>query len=121
MSSAFPPALRDALAAAGEIRIRTAGTGPKGVMIWAVAVDGVIYLRSYRGRTAKWFAGALADPHGEIDVGDTCVAVTLTPVTDPEVIAAVSRAYLAKYASSPFAAAMVAGDILDTTLLVSPA
>jgi hypothetical protein len=40
------------------------------------------------------------------------------PVTDPDTVEAVSQAYLSKYASSPYAKAMVAPEVLSTTLRV---
>jgi hypothetical protein len=46
--------------------------------------------------------------------------VSVTPVTDPAVVAAVSQAYLGKYVTSPYANEMVRAEILPTTVRLDP-
>jgi hypothetical protein len=115
----FPASLRAALAGAVEISIHTATTPPAGIVIWVVLVGEDAYVRSYRGRRGKWHAGALADPAVSITVDRETHPARVEEVTDPATIAAVSAAFLAKYAGSPYAAAMVAEATLATTLRLS--
>jgi len=116
----LPAKLRAALAAAVEITIHTATTPEAGVTIWVVAVGEEAYIRSFRGRRGKWHAGALADPAVSITVDGETHPARVEEVTDPATIAAVSAAFLAKYAGSPYAAAMVAEPTLATTLRLAP-
>jgi len=121
MDPGFPPALHDAFARVDEVRIRPRGSSRRGVPIWVVVADGAVHIRSYKGRTAQWFASATAAGTAEIEVDGQFLAVRLTAATSPAAIAAVSAAFLAKYRASPYAAAMVLPDVLDTTLRVTPA
>lgn len=45
------------------------GTTPKTVGIWAVAVDGRLFVRSYTGLEGKWYGPALASLSGRVSAG----------------------------------------------------
>jgi hypothetical protein len=108
------------LRASKEVRIRTSHRPDHPVTIWIVAVDGTAYVRSVRGGKGQWYVAASADHQATLEVDDRQLAVRITPVTDAGTIEAVSQAYLAKYADSPWAAAMVRDETLATTLRVEP-
>jgi hypothetical protein len=102
-----------------EIRIR-AGRSASGVIIWVVVVDGTVFIRSFRGAGAKWYLAATGDGRAALEVDGAAVPVKVTPAADQATIEAVSRAFLSKYAASPYAQAMVRPEVLPTTLRVEP-
>ena len=60
----FPESDLAALAAAEEVDIETRaadGTVHR-TIVWVMVRDDVVYLRSYRGPTGRWYREALADP-----------------------------------------------------------
>jgi hypothetical protein len=120
MARAFDASTLEMLRTTDEIRIRTRKHKGQGVTIWIVTVGEQAFIRSFRGAQAKWYVDAVADGQATLEVGDRQVAVRLTPVADPATVEAVSQAYLSKYASSPYAKAMVAPEVLPTTLRVDP-
>lgn len=115
----FDPAIVIALRNDKEVRIRTGGQ-TKGVIIWIVVIGDDVFVRSVRGAAGKWNAAASASGEATLEVANHSIPVRATPVRDPAAIDAVSKAYLAKYAGSPYARAMVAPDTLPTTLRLDP-
>ena len=109
----------DLLATTGEITVHTALTPARGVVIWVVVVNGTAYIRSYRGRRGKWYAGTRANPTVTLEVNGQSIPGRIAEVTDPAEIAAVSHAFAAKYAGSSYLPAMLAEEILATTLRLS--
>lgn len=101
--------------------IETTGDGQTTTtMIWVVVVDGKIYIRSYRGDQGKWYQRALANPDVALIVEDRRLELTAKPAVDEGSVEAVSREFLRKYESSPYRDAMVADEVLDTTLVLVP-
>src|SRR4051794_13388660 len=107
MPQPFDAATLGTLNANKEVRIRTSHRPDRPVVIWIVAVDGAAYVRSVRGGKGQWYVAASADHQATLEVDDRQLSVRITPVTDAGTIEAVSEAYLAKYADSPWAQAMV--------------
>ena len=116
----FDPAILNAVRTEQEVRIRTSAQPVRGVIIWIVNVGDTPFVRSYRGPNAKWYVAARADRRATLEAGGHSVAVQITPVGDAAVIASVSRAFLTKYANSPYVGAMVAPETLSTTLRLDP-
>lgn len=110
----------DALRRDNEVRIRTSAQPDRGVIIWIVVVGDAAFVRSFRGPKGKWYVAARADGRASLEVGERLIPVRVTQVADAATIEAVSQAFLSKYASSPYAKAMVAPDILPTTLRLDP-
>jgi hypothetical protein len=120
-----------ALAAEEEIRIET--RSPSGethrTIIWAVVEEGVVYIRSVNGETARWYREALADPAVVIHLGGRrgsttaprAIAARVTPATDPASVEACSTALRAKYATDPALRTMLREHTLPTTLRVEAA
>ncbi len=104
---------------AKEVRIH-APDAKRGVVIWIVAVGTDLYVRSFVGPDARWYKSVLAKGEATLEYNRRNVPVRATAVTDRATIDAVSQAYLAKYASSPYAPKMVRDEILKTTLRLEP-
>jgi hypothetical protein len=86
--------------------------------IWVVVVDGVAYVRSYRGEHGAWYRRAIADGRVEVAVGDATIRVGVESVQDEELNGRISDAFRAKYGTqSPTSTdAMVVPDVVATTL-----
>lgn len=120
MNRAFDPADLAVVGAAKEVRIHTTANTAKPVIIWAVVVGDAAFVRSVRGPKGKWYVNAVANGQATLEVGGRMVSVKVVPVTDTATIAAVSQAFLSKYATSPYAQSIVAPDTLPTTLRLDP-
>jgi hypothetical protein len=103
-----------------EIRIRSGSQSGRGVVIWAVVVGDDVFVRSFRGPNASWCKAIVATGQAALEIGDRLIAVRAIPIAEPGTITAVSDAYLAKYATSPYAKEMVRDEILPTTLRLEP-
>lgn len=111
----------EAIAAAGEVSIETtAGARTSNTIVWVVEVAGVLYVRSFLGSAAKWYRRVVANPRVALVAGSHRVEFTAAHVTDPDVIASVSDAFLAKYPPGRSRDAMVRDEVLDTTLRLEP-
>jgi hypothetical protein len=109
----------DKIGGAEELRIavlRDDGTLRKPVIIWVVRVRDDLYVRSYKGWTAKWYQGTRARHAGHIWAGGVDVDVDFVDVPDPAVNDQVDAAYLAKYGQTPYAKPMLAPDVRSTTI-----
>ncbi len=120
MPQTFDPVVVATLRDSKEVRLRTARHKGRGVIIWIVAVNDALYVRSVRGPAGKWFVAATAEGQATLDLGDRQVAVRVVPVTDQATIAAVSQAFSSKYATSPYAPSIVRAEVLPTTLRLDP-
>lgn len=89
-------------------------------IIWVVIDGEAIYVRSYLGKSGRWYQRALTDPEVAIIAGDARIAARAVPVADGDTIAAVSRAFVTKYGTNPWVDAMVVAEVLDTTLRLDP-
>jgi hypothetical protein len=118
----FAADVLDLMARTGEVDIEThAADGTiHRTIIWVVVTDGIAYIRSYRGATARWFREITADPLGAIIVGDRRIEVRAVPATDDASVDACSRGFWAKYPEDPATRAMVALPVLGTTLRLEP-
>jgi hypothetical protein len=112
----------DLLARTAEVDIETHaadGTVHR-TIIWVVVTEGIPYIRSYRGATARWYREIVADPLGAIIASDRRIEVQAVPAVDAASVDACSRGLEAKYAGDPATPAMVAPKVLDTTLRLEP-
>lgn len=110
------------LAAEEEVVIETqAPEGPvHRTTIWVVVDRDEVFVRSFRGATARWYREARANPGVAIHVDGRRLPATAISATDPDSIERVSAAIWAKYPNDPATKAMVAPDVLDTTLRLEP-
>jgi hypothetical protein len=93
----FPPDILAAIRDGRIIGIR-AGTQPhRFIGIWAVVVQGRVFVRSWSIKPRSWYRTFLEDPRGAVQVAGQKVAVRAVRTRSERLKAAVDRAYLAKY------------------------
>ena len=119
----FAAADLGALDAAEEIEIETraADGAVHRTIVWPLVKDGVVYLRSYRGRNGRWYREAIDDPAVAIHVDGRRVPARVEPATDEASLRACSEALEVKYRTSYSLAAMLAPNVLLTTIRLVPA
>ena len=88
--------------------------------IWIVVDGEDVFIRTYRGKTSRWYRELLAGP-GALVVDGRRVPVRAVPATDPESIKRVSDGYRKKYAKGGSLDAMLRRSVLPTTLRLEPA
>jgi hypothetical protein len=112
-----------ALDAAEEIEIEThaADGGVHRTIVWPVVGDSVVYLRSYRGPSGRWYREALADSSVALHVDGRRLPATVVLAADPSSVEACSAGLRAKYRDDASLDAMLAPDTLPTTLRLVPA
>jgi hypothetical protein len=84
--------------------------------IWAVVDGDEVFVRSWRGPTARWYREAVANPAIAIHVGKRRIPAVAISARDPDAVARTSAALERKYAGDPSTPSMVRDEILDTTL-----
>jgi len=96
-SRRFTPAVVAAVREGQVVGIR-AGTRPHRIIgIWAVVVEGRVFVRSWSLKPRSWYRTFLEDPRGVIQVGNRRIAVRAVRTRSERLKDLVSRAYLAKY------------------------
>lgn len=91
---------RPVLAAIGKDRILGVRAGMEDhrfIGVWAVVVDGRVFIRSWGLERRSWFHTFQAEPRGAIRVGEREMAVRAVRVTSERTKAAVDEAYAEKY------------------------
>jgi hypothetical protein len=131
VSGSFDPETLRLLDETKEVRIETRrGETRRGesapahlTIIWAVTVDGDVFVRSVRGEKGRWYREVSANPSAALHTGDNRIPVRALPVTDDQTIGAVNEAYRSKYGrTSPGSTlAMLQPETLPTTLKLEPA
>jgi len=75
-----------------------AGTAPhRFIGIWAVVVEGRIFVRSWSLKPRSWYRTFLEEPRGTIQVEGREIAVRAVHTRSERLKAAVDQAYLEKY------------------------
>jgi hypothetical protein len=113
----------DLLASAKEIRVETrsqAGEVHK-TIVWPLVRDGVVYLRSYKGPSGRWYREALAEPAIALLFDRRRLPARAVPATDAASVEACSEALREKYTRSYSLEAMLVPAVLATTLRIEPA
>ena len=84
----------------GKILGLRAGTQPhRFIGIWAVVVEGRVFVRSWGLKPRSWYRTFLADPEGVIQVAGRELRVRAVHTRSERLKAAVDRTYVAKYNS----------------------
>jgi hypothetical protein len=83
----------------GKILGIRAGARPdhRFIGVWAVVVEGRVYVRSWTQKPDGWYRTFLADPVGAIQVGDRQVRIRAVRARGERIRDAVERAYAKKY------------------------
>jgi hypothetical protein len=83
---------------AGKILGIRAGTQPHRIIgIWAVVVEGRVFVRSWSLKPRSWYRTFLEEPEGIIQVGDVQLPVRAVRTRSERLKDAVDRAYQEKY------------------------
>ncbi|HTK44999.1 MAG TPA: DUF2255 family protein [Patescibacteria group bacterium] len=112
----------DLLATAKEVRVETRSTAGEvhRTIVWPLVHDGVVYLRSYKGPSGRWYREALADPEIALLFDRRRLPARAIPAADAASVEACSEALRAKYRRSYSLEAMLAPSVLPTTLRIEP-
>ena len=89
-------------------------------VIWVVQAEGDLYIRSYLGDAGAWYQRALANPSVALILDGLRAEFEAVPANDPRSIEMTSQALREKYARSGSLEAMLAPEILHTTLRLAP-
>lgn len=93
----FPPAVLAALRDGKRLGIR-AGSGPHRIIgIWAVVVEGRLFVRSWSVKPYGWYRTFLEEPRGVIQVAKRQIPVRAVRTRSERLKDAIDRAYLEKY------------------------
>jgi hypothetical protein len=103
-----------------EVAIRTEKHPDDAVVIWVVAADDELYVRSVRGSKGRWYRDLRTGGSAILELAERRLEVQAFPVSDADAIERASREYLRKYQPSPYAQMMVRADVLPTTLRLEP-
>lgn len=104
-----------------DIETQAPGEAARRTTIWVVVDDGNVFIRTFKGPGSRWYRDALANSAVAIHVDGRRLPATAIPATDPDSIERTSSRFLRKYAADRSTAAMVAPDVLETTLRLEPA
>jgi hypothetical protein len=97
VSARLPPDVVAAVDRAQVIGIR-AGTRPHRIIaIWAVAVKGRVFVRSWSLKERSWYRTFLEQPEGTMELGGRRIRVRAVRTRSGALKDAVDRAYLEKY------------------------
>jgi hypothetical protein len=112
-----------ALDAAEEIEIETQADGGivHRTIVWPLVREGVVYLRSYKGPAGRWYREAIAQPTVALHIDGRRLPGTVVPAADLPSIDSCSAALREKYGGDTSLRAMLAPDVLPTTIRVMPA
>lgn len=93
----FPARILSAIRDGKILGIR-AGTRPHRVIgIWAVTVDGRVFVRSWSLKPRSWYRTFLEEPRGIIQVSGRTIPVRAVHTRSERLKDAIDRAYLEKY------------------------
>ena len=118
----FSPTELDLIDRAQEVEIETQPPdGPAHrATIWAIVDDGQVFIRSWRGESARWYREARANPAVALHVDGQRLTATAIPATDPDAVERTSAGFRAKYPPGKSVDDMVRPEVLDTTLRLEP-
>jgi hypothetical protein len=93
----FPPDVVSAIRDEKILGLR-AGTAPhRCIGIWAVVIDGRVFVRSWSLKPRSWYRTFLEEPRGAIQIAGREIPVRAVQTRSERLKGAVDRAYLDKY------------------------
>lgn len=87
--------------------------------IWAVAVEGDLYVRGYNGTKSRWYQAAIHQKAGRITAAGKTIEVSFEAV-DGELNDRIDDAYRAKYSKSTYLAPMIGERARAATVKIAP-
>jgi hypothetical protein len=94
--SSFPDSVLESIRKEKIIGIR-AGSIHRIIGIWAVVVEGRVFVRSYSMKPRSWWRTFLEDPHGIMTVGEKEIKIKAVQPRSERLKDLVSEAYQEKY------------------------
>lgn len=95
----FEKDIVEAISESNVLRIK-AGTQPhRFIGIWAVVVEGRVFVRSWSLKPRSWYRTFLKDPSGTIGIAGREISVRAVQTRSERLNRAVDQAYLKKYNS----------------------
>jgi hypothetical protein len=88
--------------------------------IWAVEVDGELYVRAYNGINSRWYQSALKQKAGRIHAAGMIKEVKFLPVQSG-INNRIDEAYKEKYHDSPYLLPMISNRAKAATVRIIPA
>src|SRR5215470_13348924 len=93
----FPPDVVAAIRDAKLLGLRAGSEPHRFIGIWAVVVEGRVFVRSWSLKPRSWYRTFLKQPRGIIEVAERQIPVRAVRTRSERLKAAVDRAYLQKY------------------------
>ena len=118
----FAPDVLEQLRDVREIEIETTRKSgeTRRTIIWIVVDGDDVFVRTYRGKTSRWYRELLARP-GAIVAGGKRVRVRAEHAVEAAAIRRTSDGYRKKYPKSGSLDSMLRRSVLETTLRLEPA
>src|SRR5215468_7290631 len=93
----FPQKTVEAIRQARILGIRAGAKPHRVIGIWAVVVEGRVFVRSWTVKPAGWYRALRLEPRGVITVGKRQLGFRAVFTRSERLRAAVDRAYVAKF------------------------
>lgn len=87
--------------------------------IWAVSVEGKLFVRAYNGTNSKWYQSAIKQKAGKIKAAGMERKVEFKTING-EINHKIDQAYKEKYGVSPYLNAMISERTKEATIQVLP-
>ena len=87
--------------------------------IWAVIVEGDLYVRAYNGINSRWYNSAIQQKGGRIQAADMTKEVAFELV-DGTINNSIDDAYQKKYQGSPYLNSMISKRAKEATIKILP-
>lgn len=113
----LPTELLELLADTQEVLIETrSGEDVTRTVIWVGVSDDMVYVRSVRGESGRWYQRAIANDDVTLIVGEFRLELRAIRANDSASIEAASEGFRRKYPKSGSLDAMLRPEVLGTTL-----
>ena len=93
----FSRAVVDAIDRSKALYIRAGNERHRFIAIWAVVVEGRVFVRSWSLKPRSWYRTFLEVPRGAVHIGGREIPIRAVQTRSERLKAAVDRAYLEKY------------------------
>ena len=93
---------------------------PLRVPVWVVVAAGEVFVRSYKGPSARWFKRVNNHPLGAISLGGPDIEVEFVPYLEEALDTDINDAYRVKYSRFDYVTSMWESKAVESTLLVRP-
>ena len=104
-----------------EIETTAADGGIHRTIIWIVVDGSDVFIRSYRGPSARWYREVRGRPEVAIHVDGRRIPARAVCACDEDAIRRTSEGLACKYPADPATPAMLRDEVLDTTLRLDAA